>query len=166
MNDAKYKNKKTGSQHARTHNFFICANIFVKIENDRSFNKFTLKTFKGVSNFLKNIDKTYLFNFIKLKKSLKPVKNYTDLNRIHSSLLSSSEIIIQNEKFNKSLYKLSKLSNIIDNLSNLTLSWYSKIHNTTHNIKKTNIVLFLRTARHFNKGRYSRNRQLYRTGVY
>jgi hypothetical protein len=48
----------------------------------------------------------------------------------------------------------------------LQINWYTKIHNSIIDIKKNNIILFLRSSKHFNKGRYSRNRQLYRTGVY
>jgi len=50
--------------------------------------------------------------------------------------------------------------------SYLKITWYNKVHNSVVKPIKQNLILYLRAARHFNKGRYSRNRQLYRTGVY
>jgi len=50
--------------------------------------------------------------------------------------------------------------------SKLPISWFNKVHNSNLNPLKNNIVMYLRSSKHFNKGRYSRNRQLYRTGVY
>jgi hypothetical protein len=48
-----------------------------------------------------------------------------------------------------------------------TLSWYTKINSIfKQNNNNTTTTLYLRSGRQFNKGRYSRNRQLYRTGVY
>jgi hypothetical protein len=44
--------------------------------------------------------------------------------------------------------------------------WYNKLYNLSLKKKKLDIILYLRSSKHFNKGRYSRNRQLYRTGVY
>jgi hypothetical protein len=68
------------------------------------------------------------------------------------------------------LYNNLVFKNLKNNLKTKTqllkITWYNKIHNSTIDIEKKNIVLFLRSAKQFNKGRYSRNRQLYRTGVY
>lgn len=66
--------------------------------------------------------------------------------------------------------------------SNIYMHLYNKFYKTTYNIytniryfsnnfikichKTTHTILFLRKQKCFNKGRYSRNRQLYRTGVY
>jgi len=50
--------------------------------------------------------------------------------------------------------------------------WPAKLQNDTFTkfievgVNKNNVVFFLRKNKIFNKGRYSRNRQIYRTGVY
>jgi hypothetical protein len=46
------------------------------------------------------------------------------------------------------------------------INWFNKLHFSTHSSTSNLVMLYLRAAKHFNKGRYSRNRQLYRTGVY
>jgi hypothetical protein len=69
-----------------------------------------------------------------------------------------------NENFKK--FVTTNLVEINHRLSILRITWYNKVHNSVINPAKQNTILYLRAAKHFNKGRYSRNRQLYRTGVY
>jgi hypothetical protein len=63
--------------------------------------------------------------------------------------------------------RITKLNNVSTYIQKLTpIKWYTKVHKIDGTNMLSQITLFLRAAKHFNKGRYSRNRQLYRTGVY
>ena len=108
---------------------------------------FTVKTFKSVSvldffiksNFNKNISNSVeLFN-IKLNKIK---NNYNNLNR--SSFLNFTD------KHSMTSFIKYNSTSIVKYINN----------NTDYSI------YFLRKNKSFNKGRYSRNRQNYRTGVY
>ena len=59
--------------------------------------------------------------------------------------------------------KLKKI-NVKNTIKNLILN--SVENNLRFFLKKKSTIFFLRKQKCFNKGRYSRNRQLYRTGVY
>lgn len=56
--------------------------------------------------------------------------------------------------------KISKIKGIVIYPVNNFVKFFSK------NFKKITTILFVRKQKFFNKGRYSRNRQLYRTGVF
>lgn len=150
-----------------------------------TFIKLTLKTFKGVQIALKVIASGNI-TFIFKKKLLTdniwaPYENFTFsiaktiISNYHKRISTNDSVykfyipsIIYNSvlHFKKNLSTLS-INKINQNLKTIfPIRWYTKIHNSIVNSSKNNIILYLRAARHFNKGRYSRNRQLYRTGVY
>jgi hypothetical protein len=56
--------------------------------------------------------------------------------------------------------KVNKIRNVVIYPVNNFIKFFSK------NLIKVITVLFVRKQKFFNKGRYSRNRQLYRTGVF
>lgn len=180
------------SSHVRTHLMFLFfkkLQDFVRSKNKRSFVKATFKTFRGVKNYFLFVKKRKKVTFVKkrplskqkvkypiegvekhffitkLKKTL-PFFNKTTTSILfktqHASLLKLFNIWV--------LQKTPKLvvkPILLDRIKNtLKLEWYSKIHNSVVNLQKNQLILYLRSSRHFNKGRYSRNRQLYRTGVY
>lgn len=80
--------------------------------------------------------------------------------------------------FNKNLSKLHKINiSFVKNKFALNISSCHKVNYTGDykyffffksffNSKYDNTCFFLRKSKFFNKGRYSRNRQIYRTGVY
>ncbi len=179
-------NASTKSQHIRTHIFFFFLNTglsFKETSNAKSFVKLNFFTFKGIkktlhyinsTNFKNNIyiiknkvlkdkiltkieDQIWLFDkdFIKLYYN----KNQTNILN-HTFFLNS--IILHN------FLKFTKKFNItfLNLKSGFKINWYTKVNNSIFNTSQNIVILFLRTAKHFNKGRYSRNRQLYRTGVY
>jgi hypothetical protein len=100
--------------------------------------------------------KTYIFynNFFK-KIFLHLKKKYTNLILLDFGVLKSNKI-----KFNTDwLKKLNVFYPI--RFSETSVSKHIKLDNI-HNY----VFFYIRKNRIFNKGRYSRNRQLYRTGVY
>lgn len=182
----KYEYSSTATKQSRNNReviMFLCINaiktFFVK--NSTSFIKTTLTTFKGVRNTLKNIEKVSSIDVIKSTKILHDsikqpliaseslfernfLKNY---NTFFKPSALTFKFYIHSIIYKNTYNLLKKTTNKINNVTQfLTIHWYNKVHNTIINITKTNIVLYLRASRHFNKGRYSRNRQLYRTGVY
>ena len=177
---AKIANEGTKSKNIRTQIFFTYFNLVDDFINnyDESFAKFNLNTFKGASNFFAS-----MLNNVKFLIKKSPL-NYK-IN-VESDLTSNNQILnykkynnfTKNKSLNPNIF-LNILANSINTFNSklyefknmpfaktLTLTWYTKIHNTTLNISQNSLILYLRSARHFNKGRYSRNRQLYRTGVY
>lgn len=105
-----------------------------------------------------------------LQMSLKIYENklyniYTQKTTSQISVIADNCIFLVtnvNQYFEKNLQKLtngSKTSEIV--YTNTSVVKYLAL-NQLNNF----IVLFLRKSRVFNKGRYSRNRQFYRTGVY
>lgn len=172
------------SRNAKEVFFFLLVNSiksFFNQKNNQSFVKLSLKTFKGVRTVLKNLENVSNIELIKSKKLLQDSEleqtsekeNLFERNFLkkYDSNFKSNVLnlkfyinnIIQN---NVTLFT-KRTNNNIKNLTNfLKITWYNKVHNSIIDVKKSNIILYLRAARHFNKGRYSRNRQLYRTGVY
>lgn len=97
------------------------------------------------------------------------------------ALLNSNLSVLTNTKFNQSYlnYKKNlfvnsnmyvqvseKLTNIVNNTWVIKFSPSNFIKYIDHLNINTYSILYLRKAKVFNKGRYSRNRQYYRTGVY
>jgi len=128
-----------------------------------------------------NIDKIKKNRFVLKKKKLKDkiltkiedqvklldktfIKIYFELNKV---IKLNYKFYIQTIIFSN-LIKIDARAavTLLNAPKRLKIVWYNKIHNTTINILKNSLILFIRSAKHFNKGRYSRNRQLYRTGVY
>jgi hypothetical protein len=172
------------SQNIKTKLFFMYINVNKKFCNDssNSFFKLNLNTFKGASNFFTLLAKKINHLNIKFIKNFKitinPVvtnvsnqlvnyKKYDNLiNFTNLSTYKYLNIILNNANtFSSKIYEF-KDTSFIKQTKTLTLVWYTKIHNTTDKLSSNSLILYLRSSRHFNKGRYSRNRQLYRTGVY
>lgn len=102
------------------------------------------------------------------KKNLNYVSNAMVIDRLYSSFNKS----YLNSKYSFNSIKLS-LVHVSDKLVNsVNSNWVIKYSpsNFIKYIKSVNLnkytILFLRKNKVFNKGRYSRNRQYYRTGVY
>ena len=148
---------KNDSQHLRTQLIFIFVEFFNNFDRTNvSYLKLSLTTFKSISNFL--------------------ITNKSKLNFFLNKNINNSTISTKNVKVDDLLNyftlfenlntKKHKNADIYTELKNLIVIWYNKLHFTTLNTSKKTLILYLRSSRHFNKGRYSRNRQLYRTGVY
>lgn len=171
------------SQHARLHVFFFFLNEANNYDpkKEKSFIKFDFYTFKGIKKTMLNIDKIKKNRFVLKKKKLKDkiltkiedqvklldktfIKIYFELNKV---IKLNYKFYIQTIIFSN-LIKIDARAavTLLNAPKRLKIVWYNKIHNTTINILKNSLILFIRSAKHFNKGRYSRNRQLYRTGVY
>ena len=122
-------------------NLFFCTTYFLnKIFRVRVQKKF--KSSKNTDKFWDNIKKNF--------KSNNKLKNYWVFNFAKTKLTSNSKTDVQVNN-----------SNYVVNYSGTSLGKYindSSLNNMS--------VYFLRKNRMFNKGRYSRNRQNYRTGVY
>lgn len=128
---------------------FLLAYVFKKLiflNDSLSFNSNQL-LFKN-SNF-QNLNNFVFFSFEKINSSYKELKSinylkFFNFNQIFKNFFFSNNI--QNFKIKFSVTDFFKYLN---------------------NISLNNInILFLRKNKVFNKGRYSRNRQYYRTGVY
>lgn len=172
----------TNSQHVRTPLFFM----FLKLSRfaliaDISYVKNTMSTFKGAANiFTSDMSRLKFLSKEKLKKSVNLLgfENFqlysyvTNLNKYKYSKTNSNyarthlNIIMNSYRHFSSRLLLFTNNRAIKGFKKLPIMWYNKIHFTTHNVIKKTTVFYLRSSRHFNKGRYSRNRQLYRTGVY
>jgi hypothetical protein len=103
-----------------------------------------------------------LFNLSKFTKI-----SFNSNNFSNSYILNSQKIYFDINNFNKvkkfRLFK--KLDSIIPNFNNL-IFYLTNFLKYSRNSLISNNFLFLRTSKIYNKGRYSRNRQYYRTGVY
>lgn len=173
---------------------FYCLSI-LKYSNSRNcfFKKFSPFSLKGiyavlvekkkpVSTFHEDDEEEQFFRklfgeiyFIKMLRTLTKYKKvwqdiYINIYIINNALprffdkipfFKNTKYLINHPIFFKNSYK-----------EFVNYFWPVKFENSNFNkfidlnFNKNNIVLFLRKNKIFNKGRYSRNRQLYRTGVY
>jgi len=173
------------SVHVRTHILFIFINEHHKFtfsERPSSFIKFNFYTFKGLKKIFRNLTTLKKYNKVFTKKQAKDkiltkIEDQVRLfdkhhlasfyNYIKASKTSNYKFLLSTIIYNNNLLFNYIVQNILLNSpKHFIIKWYNKIHLPTQLINKNNIVLFLRSHKHFNKGRYSRNRQLYRTGVY
>ena len=121
-----------------------------------------LNSFSKVSN-LRKVNLKKLANVISLKS------NYTFYN-----VKKNNSVILLYRNFKETTYITNKLLVNISELflNKINLNWVIKYSpsNFIKYITSTNLnaysILYLRKNKVFNKGRYSRNRQYYRTGVY
>lgn len=149
---------------------------FLKIYDLSKYSDWYDFNFKFIKKFRKNKNKKIINNNLNkynLNKYNYFIKMYSHYNSFFKKMYSHlnkkyNSIILLNFKF----FKKSKIS--------LNSSWLKKINlfypirfsetSVSKHIKLDNlnnyIFLYIRKNRIFNKGRYSRNRQLYRTGVY
>jgi len=182
------------SAHLRTHLFFLFfekTKIFWQSQKKISFTKLTFDTFRGVNFFFLFLLKYKKLTPVKKRKLSKKIVKHPKEKSEHNFYLKNLENTLKvfNETFKIKIFRFKtiqintvslfseinkKKRDVIDFRNDVfiklkqifTISWYTKLHNNYNRIKTANIVLYLRSARQFNKGRYSRNRQLYRTGVY
>ena len=147
------------SVHIRSQIFFILLNklnLFVSQTTNSSFEKITLNTFKGMHNFFFTLNKKKIYFVDKKRTVLDDIRTKTITHSNNNTFISIKLITV----------KTKLVSFVTPIFNNLNIMWFNKIHNTIHDCKKNTLICYLRVAKHFNKGRYSRNRQLYRTGVY
>jgi hypothetical protein len=151
------------------------------LNNSASFVKTTLNTFKGARTTLKNLENVSKIKIITNTKMLQDVtkqalsgddrlfernslKNY---NKFFKSNALNLKFYINSIVYNNTTLFVKNLNSKLNSTTQfIKINWYNKLHNSIVDVTKNNIILYLRSSRHFNKGRYSRNRQLYRTGVY
>jgi len=139
-------------------NFNFSSLLYYFVSQKYIFNKKYLCTNNLTYKFENQTNKTLLFslektNFINFENNqIKFVEVFKNVNNIFNTLI----IINKNYKFNFNLisqYKIKySVSDVFKTLNATTLNYMN--------------ILFLRKNKVFNKGRYSRNRQNYRTGVY
>ena len=132
-------------------NFFfsfssICYFIFSQSNFSNSFkfaNNSNLTNYSGSKNYF------FFFNSDFIKTSLNKTILILNKNNLNSIFFYSLKKINLNSSFYKIKFSVS------DFFKNLNVKTLANIN-----------ILFLRKTKIFNKGRYSRNRQYYRTGVY
>lgn len=126
------------------------------------------------------LHQSYLIKFKKAKKAkfIKFFKLYDAFWATSYISLYNVYLVLQNEFYKikpfKRIFFLKNFPVKINNAYNNFLNLYWPVKNQNGlfskfvdlNFNKNNTIFFLRKIRIFNKGRYSRNRQLYRTGVY
>lgn len=124
------------------------------------FNNFYLNVLqKNVNNNNKKLNLNYLNSQLKLNYNLTNIakfkQEYTQLIKSNLNLVNNSLVTINNTFSNNILKKWTIKYSPSNFMKYINLS---NFQNYT--------ILFLRKNKVFNKGRYSRNRQYYRTGVY
>lgn len=122
--------------------FFFFKILEFKNLNFKNVNYHSLNTTRTTSNFYH-----FLFKFNEKNKQLH--QNWSYLNFFKNIKFFKNKNLNFNQKINLIKFSVSDFFKYLNNYS----------------INKIN-VLFLRKNKVFNKGRYSRNRQYYRTGVY
>lgn len=116
------------------------------------------KRFNYVNSTIKSYTNTYKFESISFFKKNNFYSNLS--NFINYNFVELSSSFFKKINFNNNFFK-----NIYNNLpirfSNSSINKYINFYNLSNYS-----FFYLRKNKIFNKGRYSRNRQLYRTGVY
>lgn len=146
--------------------FIHTINMFID-HCDLSFGRFTYNTFSGLSNVFKHLDAEFKFELPEINRSTKiNITPVTTVLHKSAQVMTSlfTNITLLTITSTKPMLAISK--HIYEVVSNCKITWFTKIHNSTYNICKNIVVMYIRSSKQFNKGRYSRNRQLYRTGVY
>ena len=169
-----FKNLFKSNSHYKDSDLNNSENFFFRI-NIKYFSKKTEKILISLGNY-KNIFIIY-FNFLK-KIENKHTKLYSD---IFSNFLKFLKIFKTPKFFEKNFknnFKFENLKKIKFHFNNFfqnkikfnnenTLKIINKNYDLDLFNNKSKIkIFFLRKNKIFNKGRYSRNRQIYRTGVY
>lgn len=134
-------------------------NKFEKINiNSNDLNKLKIKKLNYIKNTIKLYSNSYKFNslnFFKKNNFFNNLSNYVNFNFVD---LKSS--FFKKINFNNNFFKNIYISLPI-RFSNSSVNKYINFSNIPNYS-----FFYLRKNKIFNKGRYSRNRQLYRTGVY
>jgi len=173
-NNYKYFNLNLNIKYLNLNNSFLDILIFFTISK-KFFNNFMFSFITGnflfliffkkiinTKNLIKKINLLNFSNLLKLKNTNYNYVNYKKFNLVYSYNLKN----IYNEK-------IISLITINNNLKKNILSLWNIKYAPSNFLKYANLnnlsvynILFLRKNKVFNKGRYSRNRQYYRTGVY
>ncbi len=138
-------------------NFYYCNFLFFFLTNRFDLKSYNFSFIKNNQNFSSLTTKKTLHSFFFLPSNISYKQNnnenykFNDYNNVILKFFSSISFfkhltIISNYKIKFSV------SDFFKNLNGKTLNYMN--------------ILFLRKNKVFNKGRYSRNRQYYRTGVY
>lgn len=127
-----------------------------KVFNNRFDNKFNNKLHEFNLNKLNYFIKIYLhYNNIYKIFYLYVNKKYQNLILLNFNIFKNNNILLNTSWFKKLIFFYPI------RFSETSVSKYIKLNNI-----KNYIFFYIRKNKIFNKGRYSRNRQLYRTGVY
>ena len=149
--------------------FFFCFYFIKKLKlSNFNFNNQNSLAFANNFNGFKNFNS----NNLEIKTNFKK-NNINKYNKIFEKYFKIKKFFFFKNKINLILKKLNTLKIKINHLNKKYNKSYKIVFSntfmykyiSTQNINSYNI-LFLRKNRVFNKGRYSRNRQNYRTGVY
>ena len=171
LNFLKFSNKN----YSYNLNFLILLFLNKKFNNNFNYTNYNFDFTSDLLCFYKNVDTNKLSvsslfsNKVSLSKRLLVTSNnYKNIINSNSKLNSFS--VFNNfffSKFNNWYLNVNK--SFFDNISSKWLVKFSATDVVKY-IKGDNIdnysIYFLRKNKVFNKGRYSRNRQIYRTGVY
>jgi hypothetical protein len=162
------------------------SNIFLKKIFFHLLKIIFLKNFieSNLNNNTKQNKKFKIFYFLKKKQSFFIFYNYFNIDVNIATILSTllkfntykkndkkkkNKISNELKKINVNIFYKNKNSNE-NNFKNKVSSYIYKVDSFLKNIHTRNNIniniQFLRKFRVFNKSRYSRNRQFYRTGVY
>lgn len=140
-----------------TNNFYCCNFLFFFLTNKLNSNILPLSFIKNNQNFsllpTKNFFNSFFFfpSNISQKQINKINLKNNDYNNIVLNFFSNISFFKNSQMSSNYKIKFS-VSDFFKNLNGKTLNYIN--------------ILFLRKNKVFNKGRYSRNRQYYRTGVY
>jgi len=129
----------------------------IKFDNSEVIN-FKKKKFIYMSKTIKLYTKAYKFNNLNLYKKNNFFSNFYVYINFYFNKLNSS--FFKKINFNKTFFK-KIYNNLPIRFSNSSINKYINFNNITNYS-----FFYLRKNKIFNKSRYSRNRQLYRTGVY
>jgi hypothetical protein len=154
-------------------NFLVLLFLNKNYNNNYKYRSYNFNIFTNVLDFYRhaeykklNVDPVFSNNLKISKRLLNSVLNYKLLYVKKYDALSVNNDLVLN-KFTNWYLNVSK--NLYDKVLNI---WPVKFSSTdvVKYIRGENLnnysILFLRKNKVFNKGRYSRNRQIYRTGVY
>lgn len=131
-------------------NFFLSKKINVKDNNNtlilNNLN-FNYNSSNNLTNFFFSDNTHRIAN-----NNINLIKSYFNFDFFQKQLVSYLNFFNKKINLNSNYFIKFSVSDFFKNLNGLTLNYMN--------------VLFLRKNKVFNKGRYSRNRQYYRTGVY
>ncbi len=149
---------------SKKHNFFISNKYEYRILNLNKIEDLFILYFNSKIRLIKRNKsinyKINFYNFFNIYKN--NLKKILYVYNINYNYLNFKNYFLNFNKKNNSIFSVSVSDQI--NKIKFNPTDFSK-YNDIENIKYLNFF-FLRKNRIFNKGRYSRNRQLYRTGVY
>lgn len=123
------------------------------------------------SLFTKNLYYKFLNSFTCIKNAFLIENDFMLNNSLNKVLLKKFKkekgyVININNLLGAKQYNDATANNFSSPIEESNLDFYRYFTKPFLGIKNNLNCLFLRKSKYFNKGRYSRNRQIYRTGVY